>query len=220
MDQRRRMQQKSTVIGSDGGTTSASPDQNQQTRTSGQQILQSLASHSSSLNSTNANERPPRQLPSPADMAGLMSQVLQTPALNGLLAGVSEQTGVGSPDVLRNMLQQLSVSPQMRNAVNQIVQQVDSQDIESMFSGLGRGGQGGGLDLPRIFQQMMPMVSQALGGGSTPSQLFPALEAESQSQYNDRLSRDNKQDEETFQVYMGTVSQRNCICFLLLFNIF
>lgn len=98
------------------------------------------------------------------DLASSMSQVLQNPALNGLLTGLSEQTGVGSPDVLRNMLQQLTQSPQMRNTVNQIAQQVDTRDLEHMFSGSGRG-QGGGIDLSRMFQQMMPVVSQVLGGG-------------------------------------------------------
>lgn len=39
------------------------------------------------------------------DSAGVMSQILQSPALDGLLSGVLEQTGVGSPGVLRSMLQ-------------------------------------------------------------------------------------------------------------------
>jgi hypothetical protein len=210
------MQQRK-VTGGDSGTTSSSVDQNQQIRTSGQHILQSLASHSSAVSSMNANEQSQGQLPSAVgqvmdsrplggqgsdgqiDMANIMSQVLQSPALNGLVTGVSEQTGVVSPDLFRNMLQQFSQSPQMRNTVNQIVQQVDTQDLGNMFAGLGRG-QGGGLDLPRMFQQMMPIVSQALSGRSTPSQLFSAVEAEPQSRYNERLSSDDKQNEQNFQV--------------------
>ncbi|KAF5455692.1 hypothetical protein F2P56_025242 [Juglans regia] len=207
---RRGIQQKSKVVGGDGGTTSASSDQNQQMRTSSQQILQTLGSRSSVVNSVNvnANERSPEQPPPAVDMASLMSQVLQTPALNGLLAGVSEQTGVGSPDFLRNTLQQLTQSPQMRNAVGQIVQQVDSQDLGNMFAGLGRG-QGGGLDLSRMFQQMMPIVSQALGGGSTPPQLFPPMEAEPQSQYNElNLSSDDKQHEQNLQTNLQELAQQ------------
>jgi hypothetical protein len=210
------MQQRK-VTGGDSGTTSSSVDQNQQIRTSGQHILQSLASHSSAVSSMNANEQSQGQLPSAVgqvmdsrplggqgsdgqiDMANIMSQVLQSPALNGLVTGVSEQTGVVSPDLFRNMLQQFSQSPQMRNTVNQVVQQVDTQDLGNMFAGLGRG-QGGGLDLPRMFQQMMPIVSQALSGRSTPSQLFSAVEAEPQSRYNERLSSDDKQNEQNFQV--------------------
>lgn len=222
---RRGMQQKSKVTSGDSGTTSASVDQDQRIRTSGQHILQSLASHISAGSSLNANERSLGQLPSAVgqvpdsrpmggqgsddqnDMANLMSQVLQSPALNGLVAGVSEQTGVVSPDVFRNMLQQLTQSPQMRNTVNQIVQQVDTQDLGNMFAGLGRG-QGGGLDLPRMFQQMMPIVSQALSGRSTPSQLFSAVEAEPQSRYNERLSSDDKQNEQNFQIDVQQVAQR------------
>ncbi|KAF5462187.1 hypothetical protein F2P56_018216 [Juglans regia] len=205
---RRGMQQKSKVMGGDSGTTSTSDDQNQQIRKSGQQILQSLASRSSVVNNMNANERSPEQLPSPIDMAGLMSQVMQTPSLNGLLTSVSEQAGVGSPDFLRNVLQQLSQSPQMRNTVSQVVQQVDSQDLGSMFAGLGRG-QGGGLDLPRMFQQMMPIVSQVLRGGSTHSQLSPAMEAEAQPHHNEpRMRNDDKQNEQNFQTNLQQVAQR------------
>ena len=120
--------------------------------------LQQTASptvHSRSLHGPGSNSQ--------IDLGSSMSQVLQSPALNGLLTGLSEQTGAGSPDVLRNMLQQITQSPQMRNTVNQIAQQVDPQDFEQMFAGSGRG-QGGGIDLSRMFQQMMPIVSQVLGG--------------------------------------------------------
>ncbi|XP_062163600.1 ubiquitin-like domain-containing protein CIP73 isoform X2 [Alnus glutinosa] len=225
LERKRRGMQQRKVTGGDSGTTSSSVDQNQQIRTSGQHILQSLASHSSAVSSMNANEQSQGQLPSAVgqvmdsrplggqgsdgqiDMANIMSQVLQSPALNGLVTGVSEQTGVVSPDLFRNMLQQFSQSPQMRNTVNQIVQQVDTQDLGNMFSGLGRG-QGGGLDLPRMFQQMMPIVSQALSGRSTPSQLFSAVEAEPQSRYNERLSSDDKQNEQNFQIDLQQVAQR------------
>lgn len=140
------------------------------------------------------------------DMASVMSQVLQTPALNGLLAGVSGQTGAGSPDVLRNMLQQFTESPQMRNTINQIAQQVDSQDLGNMFTGLGRG-QGGGLDLSRMVQQMMPIVSRAIGGGPTTSHFFPSAEGVTQPEFNGRmLSRDDKPNEHNFQVCIHACS--------------
>ncbi|KAL0545375.1 hypothetical protein IC582_015255 [Cucumis melo] len=170
---RRGRQQSSQAKGGSSGTSHSQGS-------TGQQILQSLAS-SASMNRSNARE-PSSGLHSTAsptvagrashgsgsdgqiDLGSSMSQVLQSPALNGLLTGLSEQAGVGSPDVLRNMLQQLTQSPQMRNTVNQIAQQVDPQDMEHMFAGSGRG-QGGGIDLSRMFQQMMPIVSQVLGGG-------------------------------------------------------
>lgn len=135
-------------------------------------------------------------------MASVMSQVLQSPALNGLLSGVSEQTGVGSPDALRNMLQQFTQSPQMRNVVNQIAQQVDSQDVGSMFTGMG--GQGGGLDLSRMFQQMMPIVSRALGAtGSTPHQPLSVVEPQSLSQYGQRSPDGYVNSNQNLQVCMG-----------------
>lgn len=103
-----------------------------------------------------------------SDIADAMSSVIQSPALNGLLSGVSQQTGAGSPDLLRNMMQQLTQSPAMMNTVSQFAQQIDTQDLGSMFS-----GQGGGMNLSRMFQQMMPIVSQALGGISAVPQQIP-----------------------------------------------
>ncbi|XP_071692797.1 ubiquitin-like domain-containing protein CIP73 isoform X2 [Rutidosis leptorrhynchoides] len=105
---------------------------------------------------------------SQVDPATIMNQVIASPALDGLLSGVSSQTGIGSPDVLRNMLGQLTQNPAMMNTVNQIAQQMDgNQDLSNMFSGMGgsRGGGGGGFDLASMVQQMMPMVAQAFGGG-------------------------------------------------------
>ncbi|CAL2232959.1 unnamed protein product [Prunus armeniaca] len=209
LDRKRQgRQQKPLAKNGDGGMASAPINQNQQV-TGGQQVLQSLASRGSAVSRMNTSDAPARQT-APAigqvrdgtalgaqgpvdqvDMGSMMSQVLRSPALNGLLAGVSEQTGAGSPDALRNMLQSFTQSPQMRNAVNQIVEQVDSQDIGNMFAGLG-GGQGGGIDMSRMFQQMMPIVSRALGAGSTFGQPNPVLEPESHPPYNERsLSRDD-----------------------------
>ncbi|KAI3464740.1 hypothetical protein Pfo_021403 [Paulownia fortunei] len=172
----------------DGDGASAS-SQNQQSIAVGQQVLQSLASLSTR---GNINPLPSGQSPDLArevggsvptarqktdgqsDVADAMSQILHSPALDGLLAGVSQQTGVGSPDMLRNMMQQFTQNPAMRNTVNQIAQQIDSHDLGSMFSGLDRGP-GGGIDLSTMMQQMMPIVSKALGGVSSVSQLTPPL---------------------------------------------
>ncbi|GKE24789.1 hypothetical protein Tco_1436301 [Tanacetum coccineum] len=94
------------------------------------------------------------------DSAAMMNQVIASPALDGLLSGVSCQTGIGSPDVLRNMLGQLTQNPAMMNTVNQIAEQIDGNDgLSNMFSGMGGsrggGGGGGGFDLssPNMFQQ-------------------------------------------------------------------
>lgn len=146
--------------------------------------MQSLASRSTGgdANPSSSAQTPNIAMPAtrqsvdgPNDMADAMSQILQGPALDGLLAGVSQQTGVGSPDMLRNMLQQFTQNPAMRNTVNQIAQQMDNQDLGSMFSGSDRGP-GGGLDLSRMMQQMMPIVAGALGGISPGSGPTPPAE--------------------------------------------
>ncbi|KAF7829504.1 ubiquitin-like domain-containing protein CIP73 isoform X1 [Senna tora] len=196
--------------GTDDGSASSSSNQNQQARTSGQHILQALASHGTSMNQRNANV-PPQGSSSPGDgqidVAGVMSQVLHSPALNGLLAGVSQQTGVGSPNDLRNMLEQFTQSPQMRNTVNQIVQQVGSQDMGNMFAGMERE-QSSGFDLSRMFQQMMPIVSQALGGGS-PSQPFSSAGRDPQAPYRDgTLSRDENSGYRSLQINLQPVAER------------
>ncbi|KAL3840153.1 hypothetical protein ACJIZ3_024744 [Penstemon smallii] len=175
---RRGKQPKAQSKNSDGATASS---QNQQSRAVGQQVLQSLASLSMKGNENVvpsgqspdfargvAGSVPPtarQQAGSQIDMNAI-SQLLQSPALEGVLSGVSQQAGVGSPDMFRNMLQQFTQDPALSNTINQIAQQVDTQDLGSMFSDLNRG-QGGGMDLSRIMQQMMPIVSQALGGISS-----------------------------------------------------
>ncbi|KAI3727602.1 hypothetical protein L6452_16220 [Arctium lappa] len=121
------------------------------------------------------------------DPATIMNQVIANPALDGLLSGVSNQTGIGSPDVLRNMLGQLTQNPAMMNTVNQIAQQIDSnQDLSNMFGGMGGGGSGGGgggFDLSSMMQQMMPFVAQAFGGGVSSSNVVqqpPSMDRELQ----------------------------------------
>lgn len=186
----------------------------------------------------------------------MMSQVINAPALNGLLSGVSQQTEAGSPDALRNMLSQLTQSPIVINTVNQIAQQIDGQDLGSMgvgspdmlsnmfgqltqnpammntvnqiaqqlegqdlgnmFSGLSRGGQGGGggggIDLSSMIQQMMPIVSQALGGASTRSQQPPAAVREFQPLHNERwTSRDHHPNDSTSQVCIYNSIKSICI---------
>ncbi|XVF35871.1 hypothetical protein REPUB_Repub19eG0008800 [Reevesia pubescens] len=221
LERKRHVKQtKSSLNTGDSGTTSSSLDQNLSARTTGQQILQSLASRSSSMNRVehDASSSNPsvqnsrfsgvRSSDDQLEAANAVSQVLQSPALNGLLAGVSEQTGVGSPDVFRNMLQQLTQSPQIMNTVSQLAQQVDSQDVGNMFSGLG-GGQGGGIDLSRMVQQMMPIVSQALGRGASAPPPFPPVEPKPQVQHDGRKSSEvDKPCGHVFQDNIQLTAQR------------
>ena len=144
-----------------------------------QQLLQTLGSRSS-VTRVVSGDTPSGQVPpfgvssegiehdtdGQLDAASAVSEALRSPGLDNLLAGVSQHTGIGSPNVLRNMLQELTQNPQIMNAVGQIAQQVDTQDIGNMFAGAGAGQGGGGFDLSRMVQQMMPVVSQVLGQGS------------------------------------------------------
>ncbi|KAI9395509.1 hypothetical protein POPTR_005G247900v4 [Populus trichocarpa] len=221
LDHKRRTKQpKSLVRSVDSETTNTHPNQNPDTGIIGQQLLQSLAFHSSGTNrnimpsdpvAPSAGQvmegRPPINLSSDGqlDTASVVSQVLHSPVINNLLTGVSEQTGVGSPNVLRNMLQQLTQNPQIMNTVSQIAQQVDSQDLGNMFSGLG-SGQGGGIDLSGMVRQMMPVVSQVLVRGSPTPQLFPTPEPEPQMQSNERES--NGAENPNIQINLHEVAQR------------
>ncbi|OMO85453.1 Ubiquitin [Corchorus olitorius] len=218
--QRRTKQTTSSVGVGDSGTTSSSLDQNLNAKTTGRQILQSLVSRNSSMNrvehdasSSNPGIQSSRLSGGQGsddqiDAANAVSQVLQSPALNGLLAGVSQQTGVGSPDVFRNMLQQLTQSPQIMNTVSQLAQQVDSQDIGNMFSGLG-GGQGGGIDLSQMVQQMMPLVSQAFSRGTTATPPVHAVDPQLQGQHDGRKpSGADKPNDRDFQDNIQEMAQR------------
>jgi hypothetical protein len=209
-EQKRTRLQPPPPVGkaADDGSSSSSINRSQETRTDSQNILQTLASQGSAVNLINA-DRPSSQRPIPSggsqiDVAGLMSQVLHSPALNGLLEGFSQQTGVDSPDGIRNMLQQFTQSPQMMNTVNQIAQHVGSQDMGNMLTGTGRG-QGGGVDFSRMFQQMMPIVSQALGGGNPPS-LFSAAEPETRAPY-----RNENSDNRSLEVCIHVQTERHSL---------
>ncbi|CAA3029974.1 large proline-rich BAG6-like isoform X1 [Olea europaea subsp. europaea] len=217
---RRSRLQRAQSKNSDDATAS---NRIEQSRAVGQQVLQSLASFSTRenvntppLGQSQDSQQPPRGVMSSTPMAGQnvegqddvassMSHILQSPALDGLLAGVSQQTGVGSPDMLRNMLQQFTQNPAMRSTVNQLAQQIDSNNLGSMFSGFNRG-QGGGIDLSAMMQQMMPIVSQALGGGSSVAQPNPPLES---GMFHSRSGSDmSPSEEDSKQTELRQVVQR------------
>ncbi|XP_011041274.1 PREDICTED: large proline-rich protein BAG6-like isoform X2 [Populus euphratica] len=221
LDRKRLTKQPKSLVGSvDSETTNTHPNQNPDSGIIGQQLLQSLAFHSSCTDrnitpsdpvAPSAGQvmegRPPINLSSDGqlDTASVVSQVLHSPVINNLLTGVSEQTGVGSPNVFRNMLQQLTQNPQIMNTVSQIAQQVDSQDFGNMFSGLG-SGQGGGIDLSGMVRQMMPVVSQVLVSGSPTPQLFPTPEPEPQMQSSEGES--NGAENPNIQINLHEVAQR------------
>ncbi|KAF5183891.1 Ubiquitin-like domain-containing protein cip73 [Thalictrum thalictroides] len=203
-----------------GGTDRVPPaNENQQSIARGQQVLQSLVSHGSNANASDTNGPSGQLRPAFAqsiptgrpessgqlDAASMMSQVLNSPALNGLLAGVSNQAGIGSPNVLRNMLEQFTQSPSIRNTLDSIVQQIDGQEL-SNFAGMGRG-QGGGIDLSRMVQQMMPIVSQALTRGPTTPEPYGLDSGEQRLSDMGEAIRDDKPNEIS-QIDLQGVAQR------------
>ncbi|KAF8085742.1 hypothetical protein N665_0649s0018 [Sinapis alba] len=173
LDRKKRSKQPKTLgKNEDGGTSGSVEGVQQSSGTSSQQLLQSLFSGSSHSDEMGLMSRG-RGSDNQVDVSSAMSQVLESPVLDGLLAGVSQQAGVGSPNMLRNMLQQFTQNPQIMNTVQQIAQQVDGQEIENMMSS-GAHSEGGGFDLSRMVQQMMPLVSRAFSQGG-PS-FEPALQ--------------------------------------------
>uniref|UniRef100_A0A0E0LKY7 Large proline-rich protein BAG6 domain-containing protein n=1 Tax=Oryza punctata TaxID=4537 RepID=A0A0E0LKY7_ORYPU len=139
----------------------------------GQQVLQALASQNTNVsrsrvadsplpsNTQFSGGMPPRRQggEGQVDFGSMISSVLNNPAFGNLLSNVAEQTGMGSAGDLRNMVEECAQSPAIMDTMNNIVQNVD---------GSGRGQ--GGIDLSRMMQQMMPVVSQVLGGaGARPA---------------------------------------------------
>lgn len=214
--QRRSRQLRPQGTSGDGGTLNAPTNQNQDGTQGRENALP--AGHlppgvnAPALNGLLVGGSQQTGVGSPDFLRNMLGQLTQSPVVMNTVNQIAQQidgqdignTGVGSPDVLRNMLGQLTQSPAMMNTVNQIAQQLDSQDLGNMFSGLGRGGQGGGrggIDLSRMIQQMMPIFTQAVGGGgSMLPQQAPAVQ-ELQPLHNERwTSRDDQLNDQTSQV--------------------
>ncbi|RWW04504.1 hypothetical protein GW17_00032263 [Ensete ventricosum] len=143
------------------------------------------------------------------DAGGMISHVLQSPVFNNLLANVAEQTGLGSPADLRSMMEQCTQSPAMRSALNNIVQQVEGegQDLGSML--LGSGSSEGGIDFSRMIQQMMPMVSQALGRVSSRSPPVTVMGSdEHQPQSNNVIHHVERMQDQNVQIDLREARER------------
>lgn len=91
--------------------------------------------------------------------------MLQSPVINNLVSNMASQSGMGSPGELRNVMEQCTRDPAMQDIFGNLVQQIDGQ----RGTGAGQSGPnaGGGIDLSRIVQQMMPVVSNVLGVGGS-----------------------------------------------------
>jgi hypothetical protein len=89
-------------------------------------------------------------------------QMLQSPAINNLVTNMASRSGMGSPGELRNVMEQCTQDPAMQNIFGDLLQ-------HGTAAGQSGPNAGGGIDLSRIVQQMMPVVSSVLGiGGSGP----------------------------------------------------
>ncbi|RZR72540.1 hypothetical protein BHM03_00014474 [Ensete ventricosum] len=203
-----------------------SVNQTQESISRGQEILRSIVSRGSDVNRVNVNS-PSASLPTvlsqfvdgmslgaqgsqeQVDAGGMISHVLQSPVFNNLLANVAEQTGLGSPADLRSMMEQCTQSPAMRSALNNIVQQVEGegQDLGSML--LGSGSSEGGIDFSRMIQQMMPMVSQALGRVSSRSPPVTVMGSdEHQPQSNNVIHHVERMQDQNVQIDLREARER------------
>ncbi|CAL9102684.1 unnamed protein product [Musa acuminata var. zebrina] len=224
--QPKRRSKSTKPVGKDRVSCDAtSVNQNQESISRGQEILRSIVSRSSDVNRVNVNS-PSTSLPSvlgqfvdgmslggqgsqeQVDAGGMISHVLQSPVFNNLLANVAGQTGLGSPADLRSMMEQCTQSPAMRSALNNIVQQVEGegQDHGSML--LGSGSSEGGIDFSRMIQQMMPMVSQALGRVSSRSPPVTVMGSEHQPQSNNVTHNVERMQDRNVQIDLREARER------------
>ncbi|KAG8087797.1 hypothetical protein GUJ93_ZPchr0010g11179 [Zizania palustris] len=141
---------------------------NQDAVSMGQQVLQALASQNTNVSRSSVADSPPPSSTSQfsggiplrrqggegqVDIGSMISSVLNNPFFGNLLSNVAEQAGLDSAGDLRNMVEECTQSPAMMDNLSNMVQNVD-----------GSGRSQGGIDLSRMMQQMMPVVSQVLGG--------------------------------------------------------
>ncbi|WVZ91849.1 hypothetical protein U9M48_037971 [Paspalum notatum var. saurae] len=170
---RRSRTAKSSGSTSDPGRDSSSVSQNQDAVSVAQKFLQGFASQNANTSRNNAPASAPlSSAPQPIvvpprrqggggqpDIGNMISGMLNNPVFGNLLSNVASQAGGSSAD-LRSVMEGLQ-SPAVVDTISNIVHNVDEQDLGAMF-GSGRGQ--GGMDLSGMLQQMMPVVSQVLGG--------------------------------------------------------
>jgi hypothetical protein len=177
-----------------------------------QQFLQGVASQNTNASRSNSTtSAPPSSTPQPTtrvplrrqggegqpDIGSMISGMLNNPVFGNLLSNVATQAG-GSRGDLRSMMEGLQ-SPAVVDTISNIVQNVDEEDLGSMF-GPGRGQ--GGIDLSRMMQQMMPVVSQVLGGAGARPTSANSGEPRSQPQHSDGGEGNNLDGRSSSQVIL------------------
>ncbi|KAF7082032.1 hypothetical protein CFC21_085915 [Triticum aestivum] len=170
---RRSRATKLSGTSSDSGeaVNTSSVPRSQEAVLRGQQALQALVSRganasSGSVTASQAPSSTPRSaagmpLRRPGgegqvDLGSMLSSVLNNPMFSNLMSNVAAQTGMDSPADVRNIMEDLTQNRAVMDTLSSMVQNVDVPQ---------RGGQGG-FDLSSMMQQMMPVVSQVLGGAS------------------------------------------------------
>ncbi|XP_020570936.1 large proline-rich protein BAG6 [Phalaenopsis equestris] len=176
----------------DGQAEASSSNQNQHSIARVHDALPSLPSQTSNVDKGSKNESPSQfsslfsQLMSSmasggqggsgqTDFAGMMSNAMQSSAFNNLLTGVASQSRF-SPGDLRSMLEQCVQNPAVQNTVNQIVQGVEQGVNNGNLQGAGQNR----LNFTGIVQQLLPVVSEAVGRASTLSDPVQDLQSEHQ----------------------------------------
>jgi hypothetical protein len=86
--------------------------------------------------------------------------------MNRTAEGTGSQ-GAFPGDMLRGMMGQLAQSPIMENLVQQVMTGMPNEEGQNTGHGNRSAGGAGGFDFAGMVQQMMPVVSQMLGGRSS-----------------------------------------------------
>ena len=89
------------------------------------------------------------------DIGSMISSVLNSPVFGSLMSNVAGQPGMESSADVRNIMEDLTQNRAVMDTLSSMVQNMDAP----------QRGQGG-FDLASMMQQMMPVVSQVLGGAS------------------------------------------------------
>ncbi|XP_044955557.1 ubiquitin-like domain-containing protein CIP73 isoform X2 [Hordeum vulgare subsp. vulgare] len=147
--------------------TSSAP-RSQEAVLMGQQALQALVSRganasSGSVTTSQAPSSTPRSAAGmtmrrpggegQVDIGSMISSVLNSPVFGSLMSNVAGQPGMESSADVRNIMEDLTQNRAVMDTLSSMVQNMDAP----------QRGQGG-FDLSRMMQQMMPVVSQVLGG--------------------------------------------------------
>ena len=193
MQRRSRVTKPSETSGDSGeALDTSSVARSQEAVLMGQQALQALVAKSTNATSSSSitNSRPASSTPQATaglpprrpggegqvDIGSMLSSVLNSPMFGNLMSNVASQTGLESPGDVRNIMEDLTQNPAVMDTLSNMVQSVDGP----------RGGQGGGFDLSRMMQQMMPVVSQVLGGVEARPGGTESADSRLQPRQNDR----------------------------------